>query len=467
MGCQFHFKQCIWRWLKKNLDESCRKSVLREADILCHQETRSSFEKQYRIFQINLKSYPHFLDYFHKQWIVHFEPQCWATFGRIETFSFLKVDFWLNTSNKIEHWHGMIKSEKRSETFQSQKGYQLDQLIKFLFGVSDVGYLYQGSQRKIKSKSKKEGMDGLSSHIISMLKKKKNSKKKEEEQIFFESSDSELPYDELSEKDRYDTSNLLLPRDDEYVFAKYGECGISNSCRFDCFLAIFITVFHNLPILQLPLGTSDNELIEAMKTFANSIIQRNFAHMKILIHQASKESYQIGETGSMERLFLSLNQIPEVTFKKASNRCLCEKQKAVSISLIELTRNEVKDSNDNFTFGILNKLMDHICNCQVSLDFEQLPDVIMASREPGIDATIEELLFIEKATFELHGIVYLQGGHFFPEIKNPKTTKQLQGWFCHDGLLNEGRLAPITHPLKTTPSQYVTMVFYKRMNKNL
>ena len=137
MGCQFHFKQCIWRWLKKNLDESCRKSVLREADILCHQETRSSFENQYRIFQINLKSYPHFLDYFHKQWIVHFEPQCWATFGRIETFSFLKVDFWLNTSNKIEHWHGMIKSEKRSETFQSQKGYQLDQLIKFLFGVSE------------------------------------------------------------------------------------------------------------------------------------------------------------------------------------------------------------------------------------------------------------------------------------------------------------------------------------------
>ena len=63
-------------------------------------------------------------------------------------------------------------------------------------------------------------MDGLSSHIISMLKKKKNSKKKEEEQIFFESSDSELPYDELSEKDHYDTSNLLLPE----VVAKWANC---------------------------------------------------------------------------------------------------------------------------------------------------------------------------------------------------------------------------------------------------
>jgi len=361
-----------------------------------------------------------------------------------------------------------MKSEKRSETFQREKGFKIEQLVKFLLGVSEIGLSHDISNRKKPQKKKGfEGFGGLSNELKWMFHSKRSNDTNEsildnDEDIY---DDDDIHDDEEYEQSIDQIFSNPQKKDDPFTFCKYGEGGINNSCRFDCFLAIYISVFHDLPCLQ-DNKPSSNKLIEAMKQFPEEILKKDFVKLKLLIHNVSEESYNLGATGSMELLFLPLRNVLDFSFTILPDKCGCNVQRksTASISLLEITEQEIENSNNNFTMAVLNKLWDkRTCKCNKLEQFDHIPGVLFASRDPTKDVQIENQVYIDDYKFDLQAIVYLQSVHFFVEIKNPKTDIQLIGWFSHNGLANGGRLVQIEKPLQTYPSRFVSMVFYKRI----
>ena len=103
--------------------------------------------------------------------------------------------------------------------------------------------------------------------------------------------------------------------------------------------------------------------------------------------------------------------------------------------------------------------------CFITTTWIETPRLIIVRRDPVIgneeenQTTIfQEEINIKLKKFSLFAVGYYHSNHFYCEVKNPFTNTQLNGWYSHDGLKNNGKLSQISHPFQE-PTR-VSYLFY-------
>jgi len=233
-----------------------------------------------------------FISYFEKQWIEAFPPATWALFRRLEAFGHLKEDMWVQTNNKIENWHRTFKQEKMRVTIDPNRGLPLHTLVALLlreFVVSIGREKYETPKRNPK---KKEGKETFHTKLKNIFKIEKKSQPKGKE-----------PLQRIKQIKEYHLSKKVALQ-----MATYGEKGISNSCRFDSFLTLFVSIFHTLPLMRG--GEKDSNLVAAMRKLPEIIKNQDFGKAKRILSEATENDPGLGEMGHFEN-FLSSMRSPD------------------------------------------------------------------------------------------------------------------------------------------------------------
>jgi len=295
LGCFFHFKQAVHRWFQgKRIEKSIQEQILQDLHRLSQQSKRDLFEKEFESFVHKWdKKIPLFIGYFEGMWVNKFPPETWALYSRLELFSSLSDDFFLNTNNKIENWHKSLKREKLQETFDPNRGMALHKLValllsEFYFALERSKMRKEGEEKT--RKNSKEGHGAYSrrlSHIIEMARKKRKIEGKNDEK--------EKGKGKTNEKGKGSSTE---PGKDHLQFCRYGEHGIANSCRFDSFLALIVSAFFDLP------GEEETATFPRKFPFLRHLLKEgNFADAKKALSSLNPNDEGLGKMGIIEGFF--------------------------------------------------------------------------------------------------------------------------------------------------------------------